>query len=49
VAVAEGKSPNFYVLPDDIIHVRQTTARFVLLEFLDALKGLFGFGYSLNS
>lgn len=48
VAIATGEKPNFFLQPDDVIDVRQTTGRFVGLELLDFFKRLFHFGYDLN-
>jgi len=43
VAVAQGKAPNFYLLPDDIIYVRQTTLRRTLLYTYDIVTKMFTF------
>ncbi len=41
VAVAQGKAPNFYLQPDDIIYVRQTTLRRTLLYTYDIVTKMF--------
>ena len=43
VAVAQGKAPNFYLQPDDIIYVRQTTLRRTLLYTYDIVTKMFTF------
>jgi len=43
VAVAQGKAPNFYLHPDDIIYVRQTTLRRTLLYTYDIVTKMFTF------
>jgi len=43
VAVSEGKAPNFYLQPDDIIYVRQTTLRRTLLYTYDIVTKMFTF------
>jgi len=48
VAISRGEAPNRFLLPNDVIDVRQTTAKKVGLEVLDLFRGLFGIGYSLN-
>ena len=48
VAISRGKAPNRFLLPNDVIDVRQTTAKKVGLEVMDLFRGLFGIGYSLN-
>ncbi len=46
VAISRGEKPNLYLLPDDIIDVRQTTSKFVALEVLDFVKRVFHIGYT---
>jgi len=48
LAIAKGKTPNFYLQADDIIDVRQTTWKWVGLEALAFFKRIFHFGYELN-
>jgi len=48
VAISEGESPNLYLTPNDIIDVRQTTLRKVLLETFEFFKRLFHIGYNLD-
>lgn len=48
LAIAEGEQPNFFLHPNDVIDVRQTTWRFIGLEMLDFFKRIFHFGYDLN-
>lgn len=43
LAVAKGDSPNFYLQPDDIIYVRQTTLRRTLLYTYDIVTRMFTF------
>jgi polysaccharide export outer membrane protein len=43
VAVSQGKAPNFYLQPDDIIYVRQTTLRRTLLYTYDVMTKMFTF------
>lgn len=43
VAVAQAKAPNFYLQPDDIIYVRQTTLRRTLLHTYDIVTKMFTF------
>jgi uncharacterized protein YigE (DUF2233 family) len=43
VVVAQGKAPNFYLQPDDIIYVRQTTLRRTLLYTYDFVTKMFTF------
>lgn len=43
VAVAQGKAPNFYLQPDDIIYVRQTVMRRTLLYAYDVITRMFTF------
>ena len=43
VAVAKGEAPNFYLQPDDIIYVRQTTLRRTLLYTYDIVTKMFTF------
>lgn len=43
VAVARGEAPNFYLQPDDIIYVRQTTLRRTLLYTYDIVTKMFTF------
>ena len=43
VDVAQGKAPNFYLQPDDIIYVRQTTLRRTLLYTYDIVTKMFTF------
>jgi polysaccharide export outer membrane protein len=47
-AISEGTRPNLQLLPNDVVEVRQSPTRHVVLEFLDLFKGLFTFGYTLN-
>jgi len=48
VAISEGKKPNLYLQPNDIIEVRQTMAKMVGLEIFDALKSVFHVGYTIS-
>ncbi len=48
VAIVEGEEPNFFLMPDDIIDVRQTKLRFFALEAWDWIKRIFTFSYQLN-
>jgi|GEM_PF-1159893 len=48
VAIVEGREPNLYLKPDDIIDVRQTQLRFFVLEAWDWFKRIFVFSYQLN-
>jgi len=48
VAIATGKAPNLYLMPDDILDVRQTLAKRLWLGFTDTFRDLFSIGYSLN-
>lgn len=48
VAIVDGEEPNFYLQPDDIINVRQTTLRLIGLEAWDWIKRIFTFSYQLN-
>ncbi len=48
VAIAKGERPDFYLLPDDVIDVRQTSGRFFLLELINFIGDIFHFGYQLN-
>ncbi len=43
VAVAQGEAPNFYLQPDDIIYVRQTTLRRTILYAYQFLTRMFTF------
>jgi polysaccharide export outer membrane protein len=47
VAVSSGEAPNFYLQPDDIIYVRQTTMRRTLLYAYDIVTKLFTFTGSI--
>jgi polysaccharide export outer membrane protein len=47
-AISQGTRPNLQLLPNDVVEVRQSPTRHVVLEFLDLFKGLFTFGYTLN-
>lgn len=40
-AIAKGKEPNFYLQPDDIIHVRQTALRRTVLYMYDFVRSVF--------
>jgi len=42
-AIATGQEPNFYMQPDDIIDIRQTTARATYLELYNFITRVFGF------
>jgi protein involved in polysaccharide export with SLBB domain len=44
VAISAGEKPNFYLKSDDVIDVRQTVTRNVILEFLNLFKGVVGIG-----
>lgn len=46
VAISRGEQPNIYLLPDDIIDVRQTTTKFVALEVLNFVTRVFHIGYT---
>jgi len=48
VAISRGKAPNLYLMPNDVLDVRQTSLKRACLEFLDTFKALFSVGYSLN-
>jgi len=48
VAIAKGRAPNLYLMPDDILDVRQTLAKRLWLGFVDTFRDLFNIGYSLN-
>ena len=48
VAIAEGREPDFHLQPNDVLDIKQTLPKRILLETLDALKGLVGIGYTLN-
>jgi polysaccharide biosynthesis/export protein len=48
VEIALGRDRNFFLQPNDVIDIRQTTTRLVTLELLDFFKGIFHFGYDLN-
>ncbi len=43
VAISQGEAPNFYLQPDDIIYVRQTTLRRTLLYTYDIITRMFTF------
>lgn len=48
VSISEGEAPNLYLMPNDVIEVKQTGRRRVLLEALDTFKYLFSIGYVFN-
>ena len=48
VAIAEGKSVNFYLEPDDIIDVRQTGWKSFRLRALQFIERVFHFGYTYD-
>ena len=48
VRISHGTEPNLYLMPNDIIDVRQTTARKVGMGVLGIFRDLFSVGYSLN-
>ena len=51
VAIARGEHPNMYLSANDILDVRQTTAKRWWLDTMDVVKSVFSIsiGYSLNS
>ncbi|GAB4347671.1 MAG: hypothetical protein Kow0099_29810 [Candidatus Abyssubacteria bacterium] len=46
-AISEGKKPNLYLQPDDVIEVGQTPGRKAVLGVLDGLRYIFKIGWSL--
>jgi polysaccharide export outer membrane protein len=48
VAVSRGREPNPFLMPGDVIDVRQTAFKKFRMAFWDSFKALFGFSYSLN-
>lgn len=48
LAISRGTEPNLFLLPNDVIEVRQTAAKKFALETLDLIRGVFSVGYSLN-
>jgi polysaccharide export outer membrane protein len=44
VAISQGEEPNSFLMPDDVIDVRQTTSKGALLEIVDFIKGVLGLG-----
>ena len=48
ISLSKGESPNPYLMPNDVIEVRQSTLKKIGLELLDVFKALFSIGYSLN-
>lgn len=48
VAISRGEAPNLYLIPNDVMDVRQTFAKKVGLGFFDAFKTIFNVGYTLN-
>ncbi len=48
VAISRGTTPDPFLLPDDVIEVRQTGGKRFWVAFADLFKGIFGVGYSLN-
>ncbi|UCD56213.1 MAG: polysaccharide biosynthesis/export family protein [Candidatus Hydrogenedentota bacterium] len=45
-AISEGRAPNLYLAPNDVIEVRQTTGRRIFLSVLDGFKYIFNVGYT---
>jgi len=48
VAISEGEEPNRYLLPNDIIEVRQTAQKRFGLELLDVLRSVLNVGFVLS-
>jgi len=50
VHISRGQKPNLYLMPEDVIDVRQTTLRQSYLWVYDTIRDIFNvsFGYSLN-
>lgn len=46
IAISEGKSPNFYLAPNDVIEVRQTPGKKAFLDVMDGFKYIFNVGYT---
>ena len=49
VAISQGKGPNIYLAPNDVIEVRQTFVKKITMEVFEAGLRLFSIGYSLNN
>jgi len=49
VAISRGQAPNLYLMPNDVLDVRQTALKKSLLATLDFVRGVFSAGYSLNN
>jgi polysaccharide export outer membrane protein len=47
-AISRAEAPNFYLMPDDVIEIRQTFGRRVFLEVLDGAKYIFNIGYTFR-
>jgi len=48
VKIADRKAPNYYLRADDVIEVRQTTGRKIVLVLWEGLKSIFHIGVSVN-
>jgi polysaccharide export outer membrane protein len=49
VAISRGEAPDHFLMPGDVIDVRQTALKRFTSGFWESFKALFGFSYSLNS
>lgn len=47
-AISNATAPNFYLMPDDVIEIRQTFGKRVFLEVLDGAKYIFNIGYTIK-
>jgi len=48
VAVSGGHAPNLYLMPNDVLYVRQTAVKKYFLATIGIIRDMFGIGYSLN-
>ena len=48
VAISEGASPNLYLQPDDVVEIRQTLSKKVLLDVADSARYIFNVGYTIR-
>ncbi|NQU07630.1 MAG: polysaccharide biosynthesis/export family protein [Candidatus Abyssubacteria bacterium] len=48
VAISEGQAENLYLMPNDIIEVRQTVGKRVLLDVMDGTRYMFNVGYTIK-
>jgi polysaccharide export outer membrane protein len=48
IAISQGMAPNFFLMPNDVVEVRQTAGKRVLLDVLDGAKYILNIGYSFR-